>query len=72
MTLLERIESLVGTVTAYDGRLCFWANARPNDVRDIAPRVNAHPLDVMACMPVFERVKRGREKPEASEPESEE
>jgi hypothetical protein len=60
MTLLEQIEALVGTVIAYDGRLAFWTRADVHDVRDIAPRLKAHPLDIMAAMPVFERAKRGR------------
>jgi hypothetical protein len=66
-SLLEQIEALVGTVIAYDGRLAFWTRADVHDVRDIAPRLKCHPLDVMAAMPVFERVKRGRAKlePEA-------
>jgi hypothetical protein len=72
MTTLEQIEALVGTVIAYDGRLAFWTRADVHDVRDIAPRLKLHPLDIMAAMPAFERVKRGRAKLEASEPESEE
>lgn len=58
-TLLERIEALVGTVIAYDGRLAFWTRDTVHDVRDIAPRLKVHPLDIMAAMPVIER-KRGR------------
>ena len=73
INLLERIEALVGPVIAYDGRLAFWTRADVHDVRDIAPRLKVHPLDVMAAMPFFERVKRGRAKLEnESEPESEE
>jgi hypothetical protein len=71
MTLLERIEGLVGRVIAYDGRLAFWTLKDVHDVRDIAPRLKVHPLDVMAAMPVFERAKRGRAKLD-SEPETEE
>ena len=71
MTLLERIEALVGQVIAYDGRLAFWTRSDIHDVRDIAPRLNVHPLDVMAAMPVFERTRRGRAKLE-TEPEPEE
>lgn len=59
-TLLERIEELVGTIIAYDGRLAFWTKITVHDVRDIAPRLNVHLSDVMAAMPVFERAKRGR------------
>ena len=70
MTLLERIEALVGQVIAYDGRLAFWTRSDIHDVRDIAPRLDVHPLDVMAAMPVFERARRGRAKLETeSEPE---
>ena len=72
MPLLEQIEGLVGRVIAYDGRLAFWTLKDVHDVRDIAPRLNVHPLDVMAAMPVFERVKRGRAKLETGEPEPEE
>ena len=38
MTLLERIEALVGQVIAYDGRLAFWTRSDIHDVRDIAPQ----------------------------------
>ena len=70
MTLLERIEALVGQVIAYDGRLAFWTRSDIHDVRDIAPQLDVHPLDVMAAMPVFERARRGRAKLETeSEPE---
>ena len=71
MTLLERIEALVGQVIAYDGRLAFWTRSDIHDVRDIAPRLNVHPLDVMAAMPVFERARRGRAKLETDEPDPE-
>ena len=60
MTLLERIEALVGQVIAYDGRLAFWTRSDIHDVRDIAPRLNVHPLDVMAAMPVFERKRKSK------------
>ena len=73
MTLLERIEALVGQVIAYDGRLAFWTRSDIHDVRDIAPRLRVHPLDVMAAMPVIPPTRRGRAKLEnESEPESEE
>jgi hypothetical protein len=70
-TLLERIQAVIGTVTAFDGRLCCWANARPHDLRDIAIRIHADLGDVSDAMPVFERVKRGKKKAEdgTEEPE---
>ena len=71
MTLLERIEALVGQVIAYDGRLAFWTRSDIHDVRDIAPRLDVHPLDVMAAMPVIPPTRRGRAKLE-TEPETEE
>jgi hypothetical protein len=71
MTLLESIQAVVGTVTAFDGRLCCWANARPHDLRDIALRLRVPLGDVADAMPVFERVKRGKKKAEddTEEPE---
>ena len=71
MTLLERIEALVGQVIAYAGRLAFWTRSDIHDVRDIAPRLDVHPLDVMAAMPVIPPTRRGRAKLE-TEPETEE
>ena len=71
MTLLERIEALVGQVIAYDGRLAFWTRSDIHDVRDIATRLDVHPLDVMAAMPVIPPTRRGRAKLE-TEPETEE
>ena len=41
MTILERIESVVGTLQRYDGRYCIWATTgtqvycRTYDIRDI-------------------------------------
>ena len=35
MTILERIESVVGTLQRYDGRYCMWATTGTYDVRDI-------------------------------------
>ena len=35
MTILERIESVVGTLQRYDGRYCIWATTGTHDVRDI-------------------------------------
>ena len=72
MPLLEQIEGLVGRVIAYDGRLAFWTLKDVHDVRDIAPRLNVHPLDVMAAMPVIPPTRRGRAKLETGEPEPEE
>ena len=69
MTLLERIEALVGQVIAYDGRLAFWTRSDIHDVRDIAPRLDVHPLDVMAAMPVIPPTRRGRAKLDEPEPE---
>ena len=70
MTLLERIEALVGQVIAYDGRLAFWTRSDIHDVRDIASRLDVHPLDIMAAMPVIPPTRRGRAKLETeSEPE---
>ena len=73
-TLLEQIEGLVGRVIAYDGRLAFWTLKEVHDVRDIAPRLKVHPLDVMAAMPVFERAKRARRsasiEPDTTEPDT--
>ena len=60
LTLLERIEVVYGKITAFDGRLAFWANSVPNDVRDVARRLRADVGDVCDCMPVFEAPKRGR------------
>ena len=71
MTLLERIEALVGQVIAYDGRLAFWTRSDIHDVRDIASRLDVHPLDVMAAMPVIPPTRRGRAKLETGEPEEE-
>ena len=59
LTLLERIEAVYGKITAFDGRLAFWANS-VNDVRDVARRLRADVGDVCDCMPVFEAPKRGR------------
>jgi hypothetical protein len=59
-TLLERIEAVYGKVSAFDGRLCFWANSVPHDVRDVARRLRADVGDVCDAMPVFEAPKRGR------------
>lgn len=59
-TLLERIEAVYGKVTAWDSRLCFWANSVPHDVRDVARRLRADVGDVCDVMPVFEAPKRGR------------
>ena len=59
-TLLERIEAVYGKVTAFDGRLAFWANSVPHDVRDVARRLKADVGDVCDAMPVFEAPKRGR------------
>jgi hypothetical protein len=59
-TLLERIEAVYGKVTAFDGRLAFWANSVPHDVRDVARRLRADVGDVCDAMPVFEAPKRGR------------
>jgi|HubBroStandDraft_2_1064218.scaffolds.fasta_scaffold62914_2 hypothetical protein len=59
-TLLERIEAVYGKVSAFDGRLAFWANSVPHDVRDVARRLKADVGDVCDVMPVFEPVKRGR------------
>ena len=35
MTILERIESVVGTLQRYDGRYCIWATTGTYDIRDI-------------------------------------
>ena len=35
MTILERIESVVGTLQRYDGRYCIWTTTGTHDVRDI-------------------------------------
>jgi hypothetical protein len=35
MTILERIESVVGTLQRYDGRYCIWATTGTHDIRDI-------------------------------------
>ena len=59
-TLLERIETLIGTVTAYDGRLCLWAGGRPHDLRDVAMRLKTTKDDVADALPTFEKAKRGR------------
>ena len=59
-SLLERVEAVYGKITAFDGRLAFWANSVPNDVRDVARRLRADVGDVCDCMPVFEAPKRGR------------
>jgi hypothetical protein len=69
-TTLERIEDLVGRVIAYDGRLAFWTLKDIHDVRDIAPRLKLHALDIMAAMPIIPPVKRGRAKL-SPEPEAE-
>jgi hypothetical protein len=66
-TLLERIEAVYGKVTAFDGRLAFWANSVPHDVRDVARRLRADVGDVCDVMPVFEAPKRGRRSAAASD-----
>jgi len=68
LTLLERIEVVYGKITAFDGRLAFWANSVPHDVRDVARRLRADVGDVCDCMPVFEAPKRGRRSAAVSEP----
>jgi len=35
MTILERIESVVGTLQRYDGRYCIWTTTGTHDIRDI-------------------------------------
>ena len=35
MTILERIESVVGTLQRYDGRYCLWTTTGTHDIRDI-------------------------------------
>jgi hypothetical protein len=35
MTILERIESVVGTLQRYDGRYCIWATTGTHDIRDV-------------------------------------
>jgi hypothetical protein len=60
MTILERIQALVGTVTAYDGRLCLWANSQPRDIRDVAASLSLPVAEVCDAMPVFERKRNKR------------
>jgi len=35
MTILERIESVVGTLQRYDGLYCIWATTGTHDIRDV-------------------------------------
>ena len=39
MTILERIESVVGTLQRYDGRYCIWTTTGTHDIRDILYKV---------------------------------
>jgi hypothetical protein len=39
MTVIQKIEHLVGKVTSYDGNFCCWALGRPHDLRDILRNV---------------------------------
>jgi len=39
MTAIQKIEHLVGTVSAFDGKMCVWALGRPHDLRDILRNV---------------------------------
>ena len=71
-SLLERVEAIYGKITAFDGRLAFWANSVPHDVRDVARRLRADVGDVCDCMPVFEAPKRGRRSAAVSEEKEEE
>ena len=54
-TTLERIEALLGTITAHDGRNCLWAGGRPYDVRDVAKRLKIDSGQVVDAMPIFAR-----------------
>jgi hypothetical protein len=38
MTTLEKIESKIGKVTGWDGRLVLWAGGLPRDLRDVLPK----------------------------------
>ena len=59
-TLLQEIEARYGKVTAFDGRLAFWANSVPHDIRDVARFLKCDSGDVCDAMPVFEPAKRRR------------
>ena len=68
-TLLTRIESRFGKVTAFDGRLCVWIGQSVMDIRDIARLMKVDSGDVADCIPMFEPVKRGRRSAAVAESE---
>lgn len=57
---LSRIETVTGTLRAYDGRYCVWGSNGPFDIRDVARRLGLHHMDVVDALPTFAPVKRGR------------
>jgi hypothetical protein len=59
-TLLEKIEGLIGTVVAFDGRYCLWTATGPHDVRDVATRLKTNKDDIADALPDFAPKKRGR------------
>ena len=58
MTAIQKIEHLVGTVSAFDGKMCVWALGRPHDLRDILRNVKG--LSLAEAQEALEQADAGR------------
>ena len=74
MTILERIESVVGTLLRYDGRYCLWTTTGTHDIRDILYKLRGVSLaDAMEslCEATEEQHKRNKAERIAARDEAE-